>query len=894
MISVLERDIVYTNQDTTKIRLLIELVDSIHDEKSWQRFNNQAFELGKRLSNDKNPTIQTVGKTYLADAINNNGYAKFNQGDNTGALIDYFESLKIREELGYQRGIASSYNNIGSVFQKQGELNRALDYFQKSYDLRVQNGEKGGIAQSLNHIGEIHKIKKDFDTALDYMQQSLVSFRNIGAVAGEAEVLQDISEVYILEGKYDLARSNIEESIYHFNQINSTHGLLGSSVMLGKIEIELKHYQEAIKIGIKSLKIAEKNEFIDSKIYIYELLNKAYEAVGNAPMAYRFYKAHIELRDSLSNPKTQNNVLEQEFQYENGKKEAERLAEQERKDTRAQNIRNTLLASCLVLFLFAGVLINRNYIRKIANEELAEKNAIIEQEKQRAEESEHFKSQFLSNISHEIRTPMNAILGMSDLLSNTKINTQQSTYVNAIKKSSENLLLIINDVLDFSKLEAGKVELESIPFKPADVIEDVYNTLKFKAEEKGLEFKIVIDEQTAPILMGDNFRLYQILMNLVGNAIKFTEKGSVSIEIEVMQDNSNKQMIRYLVRDTGIGIDAEKIASIFNSFQQAEHDTARRFGGTGLGLSISQQLVKLRNSEIKVQSEVGLGSVFYFDIAYPIASEEDFSKYDAEHHQVEPSDFKNLRILLAEDNEYNQIVAVESLIRHLKHCEIQVANNGNEVITLLERNEYDVILMDLNMPEMNGYEATEIIRNDFDAKKSQTPIIALTAFAFEEETRALEAGMNAYITKPFKINNLLNIIAKLLNTKSEAKEVSGSISSTNEFIECKILDLRFIQEFTENDMEQMKHFIDKFIKNAPKEMSTIVKTLENEDYDKIRKAAHTFKPQIEFVGIKAAIPAIIELEKAAEEKLPITTLHQRFSALELAVNEGVTALQTIL
>jgi signal transduction histidine kinase/CheY-like chemotaxis protein len=887
-ISNLERDILYAQHDTIKIKLLIELVDSIYDEQIWPRYNEEAYEIGLKLSVDNNPRIQLIGKTYLADAISNHGYLKDNRGDYKGAFLDYFEALKIREHIGYQRGIASSYNNIGQVFQKQNDLNRALDYFQKSYEIRVQNGDENGMAQSLNHLGEINKIQKNYDIALNYMLQSLTVYRKIAFKSGEAEVLRDISETYLLQGRYNLAQEHIKESILHFYEIKSPRGFIEASILLAKIKMEQRLYSEAIDITKKQLPIAEKNQFLESKVAINELLSQAYEAKGNTQMAYQYFKKFIILRDSLTNPKTKNNILEQQLQYEYGKKDAEHIAEQYRKDAQSQNIRNTLIASCLVLFLIAGILINRNYIRLKANEELAEKNKIIEQEKQRAEESERFKSQFLSNISHEIRTPMNAILGMSDLLSLTTIDSQQAKYISAIKKSSENLLLIINDVLDFSKLEAEKVELERVPFKPSDVLNDVFNTLKFKAEEKGLDFKVKIDPDTSPVLLGDNFRLYQILMNLAGNAIKFTEKGCITIETEVLYQDETIQTIRYLVRDTGMGIDPEKISSIFDSFQQAETDTSRRFGGTGLGLSIAQRLVKLRNSEIKVESELGKGSVFYFDIINSIASEEDFIKFDLKNNQIETADFKDIKILLAEDNEYNQIVAVESLMRHLKHCEVQVANNGKEVLTLLQRNDYDVILMDLNMPEMNGLEATKIIRTTFEGKKANIPIIALTAFAFEEENKSMDAGMNAYITKPFKINHLLNIIAKLLDNHN-VENIDYHSSET--IVSNDLLDLTFINDFTENDAEQISYFIEKFIKNTPKEMLSIETALQSNDFEKIRRAAHTFKPQIEFVGIKKAAFHVLKLEEDAANQQIIPILYHHFEELQQALEEGINELK---
>jgi signal transduction histidine kinase/CheY-like chemotaxis protein len=885
---ITERDIVYAKHDTQRVRYLIELVDSIYDEQIWPRYNEQAFTIGKRLSQDKNIEIAAIGKRYLADAINNRGYLKDNQGDYTGALIEYFEALEIREGIDYKKGIASSYNNIGTIFQKQKDLNRALDYYQKSFAIRKEEDDKIGMAKLLSHIGEIYIVKTDYDTALVYMTKSLNLARAANTADAIGTALLNISDIYILLGKYDLAQANIKEAIVFLSKINSTKGLLAAQIKLGLIKIEQKQYTNAIAIGNTALQTAEKFKFLESKNTVYQLLSNAYEKQGNTNMAYRYFKMFVALRDSLSKQNT--GVIKQQLQYEFGKKEAENQGIQKEKDIHDQYVRNILLASCIVLFLFVGILMNRNYIRQKANEDLADKNTIIEQEKQRAEQSERYKSQFLSNISHEIRTPMNAILGMSDLLIATNVNEQQLKYINAIKKSSENLSLIINDVLDFSKIEAGKVELENIPFRPRDVVEDVYNTLKFKAEEKSLDFRLFVDERVAPILWGDNFRLYQILMNLTGNAIKFTEKGTVFIEIILLEQTPTSQVLRYYVKDTGVGIAHEKKSTIFNSFQQAEQSTSRRYGGTGLGLSIAQQLVKLRNSEIFVESELGKGSTFYFDVTYPIANEEEFAKINIEDNIKEHTQFKGIKILLAEDNEYNQIVAVESLIRHLDNCEVQVANNGKEVIVLLERNEYDIVLMDLSMPEMDGYEATRHIRQNFEGDKATIPIIALTAFAFEEEEKCLEAGMNAYLTKPFKISHLLSLMSKfILAEKTKREENTTKKNDTKGTF--PILDLSFIEDFTENDKEQTRYFIEKFITNVPKELNLIQIAMQSEDYELIRKAVHTFKPQVEFVGIIAATQTIKALEQKIKEKQPFQNIEAEFIVLTQQIEEGISKLK---
>lgn len=836
VIKAMEHEIAYATHDTTRLKLLIHLVDSIYDEQIWPRYNEQAFELGKRLSSDPDPQIQRVAKIYFADAISNRGFLKDNLGDHTAALLEYFEALKIREEIGYKRGIASSFNNIGTVFKSQGDLNRALDYFQKSYQLRVQNSDKSGMARSLNHIGDVYKLKGDYDTALKILLLSMEIYNDLGNVAGTGNAMRNISDIYILKGQYDLAKQYIEQCIDKISALNYTQGLIEAKLRLGKIHFYQKKYDETINIGNECVKIAEANQFIEPKNVAFELLYKAYEAKANYKLAYTYLQKYSLLKDSLNDPIVRSNALEQQLQYEYGKKEAERLAEQEKKDTHSKNVRNYLIISCIGLFLFAGVLISSNVIRIKANKALEEKNKIIAQEKKRAEDNERYKTQFLSNISHEIRTPMNAILGMSDLLATTPLNEPQSKYVNAIRRSSENLLVIVNDVLDFSKLEAGKTELENHPFKPMDVINDVYNTLKFKVEEKGIRFELVTNTLSGVMLLGDHIRLYQILMNLVGNAIKFTEKGSVTLSAEVINKvASQSKTIRYTIKDTGIGIAPEKIGTIFESFQQAIPKSKNKYGGTGLGLSIAQQLVELRGSKIYVESVLNVGSTFHFDMEYKVATEKDIIEHQLKNNTEEIKQIRNIKILLAEDNEYNQIVAVESLIKHIENCEVQVANNGQEVLSLYKNNDYDIILMDINMPIMDGYEVAAAIRNKFPSPKANIPMIALTAYSFEEQTKYQQYGMNAVITKPFKTDYLINLIGTLVPDKAAMLQEQYTSPYDGIFKNSDDIDISFLREFTEDDIAQMQYFIFKFVTNAPKELGLIALALEQQDCEKLRK-----------------------------------------------------------
>ena len=386
------------------------------------------------------------------------------------------------------------------------------------------------------------------------------------------------------------------------------------------------------------------------------------------------------------------------------------------------------------------------------------KNAMIalKTAKDVAENAAKTKADFLANMSHEIRTPLNAIYGMTNLMLDTPLNDEQEDFIKIIQGGSDTLLKVINDILDFSKIEAGKMELEKNPFNLRTCLEDTISLLSKKATNKKLELACSIETSTPPIIIGDITRLRQILVNLLNNAIKFTDKGEVVIHVQTRAVENNLHELLFSVQDTGIGIPSDKMDKLFESFSQVDSSTTRKYGGTGLGLVISQELAEKMGGKMWVESKEGEGSTFFFTILAEAAKElksQRSTKIDFSLGEKHP-----LRILLVEDNIINQKVASKLLER--MGYKIDLANNGIKALEALENKIYDVVFMDIQMPEMDGNEATQEIRKIFPEKR-QPYIIAMTAHALKgDHEKYIARGMNNYISKPINVERLIEVLKK--------------------------------------------------------------------------------------------------------------------------------------
>lgn len=498
------------------------------------------------------------------------------------------------------------------------------------------------------------------------------------------------------------------------------------------------------------------------------------------------------------------------------------------------------------------------------------------------EELAQSKQNFLANMSHEIRTPMNAIMGMTNQLSKTLLSKDQQFYLNIIHSSSDNLLVIINDILDLSKIESGKLSLENIAFEPKVVMGRAMQVMMHKAEEKGLSIThSFCDTRMSEVLLGDPYRLNQILLNLISNAVKFTEKGSIDIKCNLIDENDMQQTIQVSVKDTGIGMDESFAQKVFTKYTQENESNTRIFGGTGLGMSICEELIQLMGGKIFVDTKKGIGTTISFIITFGKGTRDQL--LEKEVTKVDTEIINGKKILITDDNMMNRLVA--STILNNYGATIKEAKNGLEAIEKIKNENFDIVLMDVQMPVMGGVEATQEIRKNIS---STLPIIALTAFAIKgDNTKFIEAGMSDYLSKPFKENQLLQMICSWL----EKIEITVPKKILNKPATL-VYDLTKLHEISRGNTAFVEKMVNLFVNQVRLAMIEINTAYQENDFSRIRNVAHRIKPAFDNMGIVSLKSELQQMEFFAMANKHSPELARIIQHFETAVKKVIVAIQS--
>ena len=748
-------------------------------------------------------------------------------GDSMQAITLLIDRLKLcrahQDEVRYARNLHS----LGKIFVAIGERERGIENFKEAAKIFERLGQTEYMLSSFIHIGNAQCTAQLFDKALYHFFRCSHILETFESQKLRIRTLTGIASVYTAQKKFDTALMYLQEGLSLIGNVNDPNLKAELHKNLGQLYTELTQYDHAITHLVKAKEFADDSPLEARLEKIYELLSSAYEMVGDKENALKYFRLYHRLNREIASEKVSLQVTGLKIRYD--------LDE-------------------------------------------------LKKQKEIAELSSKLKEQFLANMSHEIRTPMNGIIGMTHLLGNTGLSAEQREYIEAIRQSGNNLMVLINDILDFAKINSGKIEFTEQEFNLRETVKNIMQILQVKADEKNIELSYTMDYGIPEIMLGDPIRLNQILVNLLGNAVKFTDSGSVKLNISRYEDSGNKLKLFFSISDTGIGIPSEKLEKIFETFSQAEK--TKSYEGTGLGLSIVKQLVELQGGKISVRSALNEGSVFEFDLAFGKQVKRTYVPVQAPVVEKAKIDFSSVRVLIVEDNKINQLL-VRNILRKFGFEIIDSADNGRAAIRMLNQASYDVILMDIQMPELNGYDITQHIRNELKISPEALPIIALTADASEKEKQmAMSLGMNDYIVKPYSPEELHRVLSRFVGkTEEDVAAEAQPVASEDEGN-----DFSFLDKYSDGDTNMKLQLMEIFLRQIPDAISKIGDGIRKKKWDDVYPVAHKIKSSISVFQLYELASIAKDIENFSRHRENIDQLPSLFERLQSGCTTALIAI----
>ncbi len=690
------------------------------------------------------------------------------RGDYYNALNNLDKALEIAKTIDDKISQGTTLTKIAKVRYLVGETDKANIDLQKAIQIQRENNDYGNLAVSYNIQGVVYSTNEKYQLALDYYKSAKNLFEQEDLEEYISEVTLNEAKAYIALGRFEEAKTQLEKTIIIAKKYDQRRVLSSALIQSGKVSSALDNDDLALSQVEEGLSIAKAYNIVENTNEAYSTLSDIHKKRGDYKSSLENITKHINLSDSILNVKRENlapGISSQFITKYKDDQNAQLKAQMEEVSAESNFTRITTILSIAlitILSLLTLSLYKNNNIRLKTNNMLHKKNDELIVAKEKAELASKTKANFLSTVTHELRTPLYAVTGLTNMLLDENPKEHQVPHLKSLKFSGDYLLTFINDILQINKIEANKVELDPEVFNLKNKIENVMSALGNSAKDNGTKLHFDYEDGLPESYNGDQLKISQILINLLGNAIKFTKDGDIWVRAYKIDQKDDMYTLRFEIEDNGIGITKEKQDQMFESFSQGSVQINRKYGGTGLGLSIVKGLIKILKGNIYLKSELGKGTTFFFEIPLEKAEtvETPAVEETKQSNKMEDLDLSEVKILIVEDNKINQMITKKILNKMGLYCD--VVDNGEAAVEQVKSTDYNVVLMDIHMPGISGLEATKIIRTF----NKDLVIFALTAVTLEDKMHEFgEAGFNDIISKPFKQEDLEGKLYDVLSGK---------------------------------------------------------------------------------------------------------------------------------